>query len=55
MFKKLFALRELGNIYTRVMNLSTQVLEERLASNEGGVATLAVAPVLSAVALANRT
>ena len=54
-FKKLFGLRELGNIYARAMNPSTQVLEERLASNEGGVAALAVAPVLSAVALANRT
>lgn len=37
----LFALRELGNIYTRIMNPTTDVLEQRLASLEGGVAGLA--------------
>src|SRR5512144_1720335 len=37
----LFALRELGNIYTRIMNPTTDVLEQRLASLEGGVAALA--------------
>ena len=49
---KLFALQELGNIYTRIMNPTTQVLEERLAAIEGGVAALAVASGSSAVALA---
>ena len=37
----LFALKELGNIYTRLMNPTTDVLEQRLASLEGGVAALA--------------
>lgn len=37
----LFALKELGNIYTRIMNPTTDVLEQRLASLEGGVAGLA--------------
>lgn len=37
----LFALRELGNIYTRIMNPTTDVLEQRLASLEGGAAALA--------------
>src|SRR5215208_6323143 len=37
----LFALRELGNIYTRIMNPTTDVLEQRMASLEGGVAALA--------------
>ncbi|MEI8395199.1 MAG: PLP-dependent transferase [Rhodospirillaceae bacterium] len=40
---RLFALQELGNIYTRIMNPTTAVLEERLAALEGGVAALAVA------------
>ncbi|MDE1148049.1 MAG: PLP-dependent transferase [Azospirillaceae bacterium] len=39
----LFALKELGNIYTRIMNPTTDVLEQRLAAVEGGVAALAVA------------
>jgi O-acetylhomoserine (thiol)-lyase len=38
----LFALRQFGNIYTRIMNPTTAVLEERLASLEGGVAGLAL-------------
>jgi len=38
----LFALKELGNIYTRIMNPTQAVLEERLAQFEGGVAALAV-------------
>ena len=50
--QKLFALQELGNIYTRIMNPTTQVLEERLAALEGGAAALAVASGSSAVALA---
>ncbi len=37
----LFALKELGNIYTRIMNPTTDVLEQRLADLEGGVAGLA--------------
>ena len=37
----LFALKELGNIYTRIMNPTTDVLEQRIASLEGGVAALA--------------
>ena len=39
----LFALSELGNIYTRIMNPTTDVLEQRLAAMEGGAAALAVA------------
>ena len=39
----LFALKELGNIYTRIMNPTTDALEQRLAAMEGGVAALAVA------------
>ncbi|MFN7339582.1 MAG: O-acetylhomoserine aminocarboxypropyltransferase/cysteine synthase family protein [Opitutia bacterium] len=37
----LFALKELGNIYTRIMNPTTDVLEQRLAALEGGTAALA--------------
>lgn len=37
----LFALKELGNIYTRIMNPTTDVLEQRIANLEGGVAGLA--------------
>jgi len=39
----LFALKELGNVYTRIMNPTTDVLEQRLAAIEGGVAALALA------------
>lgn len=39
----LFALKEFGNIYTRIMNPTTDVLEKRIAALEGGVAGLAVA------------
>lgn len=39
----LFALKELGNIYTRIMNPTTDVLEQRIAGLEGGTAALAVA------------
>ncbi|MBM3477912.1 MAG: bifunctional O-acetylhomoserine aminocarboxypropyltransferase/cysteine synthase [Alphaproteobacteria bacterium] len=38
----LFALKELGNIYTRIMNPTYAVLEERIAQLEGGVAALAL-------------
>ncbi len=41
--KALFALEELGNIYSRIMNPTQAVFEERVASLEGGVAALAVA------------
>jgi len=40
---KLFALQELGNIYTRIMNPTSDVLEQRLADLEGGVGALAAA------------
>jgi O-acetylhomoserine (thiol)-lyase len=39
----LFGLAELGNIYTRIMNPTTDVLEKRLAALEGGVGALSVA------------
>jgi len=39
----LFALKEFGNIYTRLMNPTTDVLEQRLATLEGGVGALATA------------
>src|SRR5579863_3847074 len=39
----LFALKELGNIYTRIMNPTQAVLEERVAALEGGVAALGLA------------
>lgn len=39
----LFALKEFGNIYTRLMNPTTDVLEKRIAALEGGIAALAVA------------
>lgn len=39
----LFALKEFGNIYTRIMNPTTDVFEKRMAALEGGVAAVAVA------------
>jgi O-acetylhomoserine (thiol)-lyase len=45
----LFALKELGNIYTRLMNPTTDVLEQRVAALEGGAAALAVASGTSAI------
>jgi O-acetylhomoserine/O-acetylserine sulfhydrylase len=44
----LFALKEFGNIYTRIMNPTTDVFEQRIAALEGGVAALAVASGLAA-------
>jgi len=44
----LFALKEFGNIYTRIMNPTTDVFEKRVAALEGGVAGLATASGLSA-------
>jgi len=41
--ENLFALKELGNIYTRIMNPTCDVLEQRMTAIEGGVAALAVA------------
>jgi len=48
----LFALKEFGNIYTRLMNPTTDVLEKRIAALDGGVAALAVASGQSAITLA---
>lgn len=48
----LFALTEDGNIYTRLMNPTTDVLEKRVASLEGGIAGVAVSSGQSAEALA---
>ncbi|MEI7591305.1 MAG: PLP-dependent transferase, partial [Deltaproteobacteria bacterium] len=39
----LFALKEFGNIYTRLMNPTTDVFEQRIAALEGGTGALAVA------------
>lgn len=49
---RLFALEEPGNIYTRIMNPTTDVLEKRLAEMDGGVGALAVASGTSAILLA---
>ena len=48
----LFGLKELGNIYTRIMNPTNAVLEERVAALEGGVAALALATSNSSAARA---
>lgn len=48
----LFALQELGNVYTRIMNPTTDVLEQRIAALEGGVAALGVASGQAASAMA---
>jgi len=47
----LFALKELGNIYTRIMNPTTDVLEKRLADLEGGLGALEVSSGHAAQAL----
>lgn len=54
----LFALQEFGNIYTRIMNPTTDVFEQRVAALEGGVAALATASgqfaqLLAVTSLAN--
>lgn len=49
---KLFALQEFGNIYTRLQNPTTDVLEKRIAALEGGVAALATASGQAAETLA---
>ena len=45
----LFALKEMGNIYTRLMNPTQDVLEKRVAAMEGGAAALALASGTSAI------
>ncbi|MCG8546981.1 MAG: PLP-dependent transferase, partial [Alphaproteobacteria bacterium] len=49
---KLFALEELGNIYTRVMNPTCDVLEQRITAIEGGAAALALSSGQAAEAIA---
>ncbi|MGY6559270.1 MAG: O-acetylhomoserine aminocarboxypropyltransferase/cysteine synthase family protein [Nitritalea sp.] len=51
----LFALKEFGNIYTRIMNPTTAVFEERVAALEGGVAAVATASGQAAQFLALHT
>ena len=48
----LFGLQQFGNIYTRIMNPTTDVLEKRVASLEGGIAALALASGQSAQLIA---
>jgi O-acetylhomoserine (thiol)-lyase len=48
----LFALKEFGNIYTRLMNPTTDVFEKRMAALDGGVGALGVASGQSAITLA---
>ena len=48
----LFALKEFGNIYTRLMNPTTDVFEQRVAALEGGTGALAVASGMAAISLA---
>ncbi len=48
----LFALKEFGNIYTRLMNPTTDVLEKRMAELDGGIGALAAASGQSAVTMA---
>lgn len=45
----LFALKEMGNIYTRIMNPTQDILEKRMALLDGGVAALAVSSGTSAI------
>lgn len=48
----LFDLKVQGNIYTRIMNPTTDVLEQRVAAMEGGIAALAVASGMAAITYA---
>jgi O-acetylhomoserine (thiol)-lyase len=48
----LFALRQPGNIYTRIMNPTTDVFEQRMAALEGGVGALATASGSAAITYA---
>jgi O-acetylhomoserine/O-acetylserine sulfhydrylase len=52
---RLFALQEFGNIYTRIMNPTTDVFEKRIAALEGGVAALATSSGQAAQFLALTT
>src|SRR3984957_4861004 len=52
---RLFSLKEFGNIYTRIMNPTTDVLEKRVAALEGGAAALATASGQAAETLALTT
>ncbi|MFP5205003.1 MAG: aminotransferase class I/II-fold pyridoxal phosphate-dependent enzyme, partial [Acidobacteriota bacterium] len=52
---RLFALQEFGNIYTRIMNPTTDVFEKRVAALEGGAAALATASGQAAETLAITT
>ena len=51
----LFDLKVQGNIYTRIMNPTTDVLEKRVAALEGGIAALAVASGMAAIAYSIQT
>lgn len=51
----LFDLKVVGNIYTRIMNPTTAVLEERMSALEGGIGALAVASGMSAITYAIQT
>jgi O-acetylhomoserine/O-acetylserine sulfhydrylase len=53
--ERLFGLQEFGNIYTRIMNPTTDVFEKRIAALEGGVAAVAVASGQAAQFLALHT
>src|SRR4030065_1969457 len=48
----LFALKEFGNIYTRIMNPTNDIFEKRMAALEGGTGALAVASGQAAIAYA---
>ena len=48
----LFALKEFGNIYSRIMNPTNDVLEKRVALLDGGIGALAVASGQAAISLA---
>lgn len=50
--ENLFALKEMGNIYTRIMNPTNDVFEQRIAALEGGVGALAVASGSAAITYA---
>jgi O-acetylhomoserine (thiol)-lyase len=52
---RLFGLQEFGNIYTRIMNPTTDVLEQRIAALEGGTAAVATASGQAAITLALTT
>src|SRR6478735_7998608 len=48
----LFALKEFGNIYTRIMNPTTDVFEQRIAAIEGGTGALALSSGMAATTFA---